>query len=129
MPASGFQPPAPDALDFFVGLGHARLATVTTGRGLPETGAGPNWRFHENDSRKLASVAPVWNVMEPWKVALDGRIFVDPERAARAVLGFVEIGAMYSPFKDFDFAIGLVRNTRDGALDAMVFTVGVSARY
>jgi hypothetical protein len=44
-------------------------------------------------------------------------------------LGFVEIGAIYSPLKDLDFAIGLVRNAKDGALSAMVFTMGVSARY
>jgi hypothetical protein len=71
----------------------------------------------------------VWNVTEHWKVALDSRIFVDPERAARGALGFVEIGAIYSPFKDLDFAIGLMRNAKDGALTAMVLTMGVASRY
>jgi hypothetical protein len=129
MPASGSQPPRVDELDLLAGVGLARLATVTSGRGCTEIGLAPSWRLYNSNPRKLPSIAPVWNVTEPWKLALDSRIFVDPERAARAALGFVEIGAIYSPLKDIDFAIGLVRNAKDGALSAMVFTVGVSARY
>ena len=117
-----------DELDRFTDVGPARLATVTAGRGSSD-GAGSSPRPHDQTSRTVPSIAPVWNATEHWKLALDSRIFVDPERAARAVLGLGELGAGYSPFKDLDLAIGFMRNPKDGALNAMVFTMGMSARY
>jgi hypothetical protein len=127
-PASGFQPTGPGELDF-ARVEHTRLAAVTSGHGISASGSGANWRFYASEAAKRASIAPVWNVTEHWSRTLESSIFVDPERAARAVLGFIEIGAIYSPFKDLDFAIGLVRNPKDGVLDAMVFKIGMSARY
>ena len=75
------------------------------------------------------SVAPVWDVTEYWKLALDAGVLTNPDRSERAVMGYVEIGAIYSPTKNLDLAIGLVRNVRDGALSSTFFTAGVTARF
>jgi hypothetical protein len=128
MPASAFQSRGPDELDF-AAVGHTRLAALTTGHGVTASGSNANWGFYANEAAKRSAIASVWSVTKHWARALENSIFVDPERAARAALGFAEIGAVYSPFTGLDFAIGLVRNPRDGALDAMVFKIGMSARY
>jgi hypothetical protein len=125
VPASAFE----DRLELLVRVDNARLAAVTTHRGLAGFATDTSRRLQEYTRRDLWSIAPVWNGTEHWHVALDSRIFVDPTRAARAAMGFVDIGAIYSPLKNLDFAIGFVRNPKDGALTAMVFTIGLSARY
>ena len=55
------------------------------------------------------SIAPVWDVAEQWKLALD--LGAESARAAGSTLrsSFVEFGAIYSPGKDLDFALGLIR--------------------
>ncbi len=58
------------------------------------------------------SLAPVWDVCEEWKLALD--LGVESARAAGHTVNakFAEIGAIYSPGKDLDLAFGFIR-TRD----------------
>ncbi|WP_301102528.1 transporter [Propionivibrio sp.] len=57
------------------------------------------------------SLAPVWDVSEQWKLAVD--LGVESARAAGSTLrsNFVELGAIYSPGKDLDFAIGILRSS------------------
>jgi hypothetical protein len=76
-----------------------------------------------------ASVAPVWQVTEQWKLALDLGVLTNPDRTERSVIGYVEVGAIYSPTKNLDFALGVVRNVRDGALTSTLLTAGVTARF
>ncbi len=56
-----------------------------------------------------ASMAPVWDVNEQWKLALD--LGTESTRGAGTALrsNFVELCAIYSPDKDLDFDFGIVR--------------------
>ncbi|MBL0168267.1 MAG: transporter [Propionivibrio sp.] len=56
-----------------------------------------------------ASMAPVWDVTEQWKLALD--VGTESTRGAGANLrsNFVELCTIYSPNKDLDFDFGVVR--------------------
>jgi len=75
------------------------------------------------------SVAPVWDVAEGWKLALDTGLVTNPDRAAKARMGYVELGAIYSPSKDLDLAAGIVRNVMDGNADTTQATVGLTWRF
>ncbi len=55
------------------------------------------------------SIAPVWNLSGQWKLALDLGTESVHAAGARVRSGFVEVGAIYSPHKDLDFAFGIVR--------------------
>lgn len=77
------------------------------------------------------SAAPVWDVCERWKLALDlGRETRDAG-GARTRTGFAELGAVYSPDKDLDFAVGLVRRADDAAAKTITksATLGVTWRF
>ncbi len=72
---------------------------------------------HANDSPKTDfqrfSVAPVWDVSAQWKLALD--LGTESARADGETVRskFTEIGAIYSPGKDLDLALGYFRTTDD----------------
>lgn len=75
------------------------------------------------------SGAPVWDVAEGWKLALDAGLVTNPDRAAKARMGYVELGAIHSPNKDLDLALGIVRNVMDGNADTTQATVGLTRRF
>ena len=75
------------------------------------------------------SAAPVWDVAEGWKLALDAGLTTDPDPAARSRIGYVELGAIYSPGKDLDLAFGIIRNVRDGAASTTEATFGLTWRF
>lgn len=75
------------------------------------------------------SVAPVWDVTTGWKLAFDAGLVTNPDRAAKARMGYVEIGAIYSPTKDLDLAVGIVRNVMDGSANTLQATVGLTWRF
>lgn len=75
------------------------------------------------------SVAPVWDVAEDWKLALDAGIMTNPDRAEKTRMGYIELGAIYSPSKDLDFALGLLRNNSDGDVKTTLLTMGVTWRF
>jgi hypothetical protein len=83
----------------------------------------------ERRTRYRASLAPVWDVTEQWKLALDAGIVTNPERTAKRYFGYVEVGAIYSPSKGLDFALGIIRNVRDGEARTTLATVGVTWRF
>ena len=58
-----------------------------------------------------ASIAPVWDLGDKWKLALD--LGTESARAAgnRVRSNFAELGAIYAPGKDLDVAIGIVRTS------------------
>lgn len=62
---------------------------------------------------RRVSVAPVWDVSEQWKLALD--LGTESARADGQTVRskFAEVGAIYSPTKDIDLALGLIRTTDD----------------
>ncbi|MBI4204484.1 MAG: transporter [Betaproteobacteria bacterium] len=75
------------------------------------------------------SVAPVWDVAEGWKLALDAGLITNPDPTARARLGYVELGAIYAPTEDLDIALGIIRNFRDGSATTTQATIGLTWRF
>jgi hypothetical protein len=75
------------------------------------------------------SVAPVWDVAEGWKLALDAGLVTNPDSSARARMGYLELGAIYSPGKDLDLAFGIVRNVGDGTSSTTQATLGLTWRF
>jgi len=75
------------------------------------------------------SVAPIWDIAEGWKVALDTGIMTNPDRAERGRMGYVELGAIYAPSKDLDLALGLIQNVSDGPVNTLQVTVGATWRF
>ncbi len=126
------------------GLGTARtsygvglLMTQETGFGAVHANLVAERVRYADDALNLAerrtlyrlSAAPVWDVAEGWKLALDAGFLTNPDRAARARMGYVELGAIYSPGKDLDLAFGIVRNVRDGNASTTQATLGVTWRF
>ena len=56
-----------------------------------------------------ASIAPVWDVSDQWKLAVDLGTQSARAGGVRVRSNFAELGAIYSPSSDLDFALGLVR--------------------
>ena len=77
------------------------------------------------------SIAPVWDVAEQWKLALD--LGTASARAAGSTLrsDYVELGAIYSPGKDLDFALGLIRTVNNDSPRTTTdsATVGLTWRF
>lgn len=83
----------------------------------------------ERRTQYRLSVAPVWDVAENWKLAFDAGAMTNPDRAAKDWMGYVELGASYSPGKDLDLALGVIRYNRDGDAKTIQGTVGVTWRF
>lgn len=83
----------------------------------------------ERRMRYRLSAAPVWDVAEDWKLALDVGLLTNPDRSAKSRMGYVELGAIYSPGKDLDLAVGIVRNIMDGAARTTQATAGLTFRF
>ncbi len=75
------------------------------------------------------SVAPVWKVAEGWKLALDAGLTTNPDRTARARMGYIEPAAIYSPSKDLELALGIVRNVSDGDVRTTQVIAGLTWRF
>jgi len=75
------------------------------------------------------SVAPVFEVAEGWNLAVDLGVMTNPDRTQRARMGYTEIGVTWSPSKDLDFALGLIRHIGDGEPRSTVLTAGVTWRF
>lgn len=108
------------------GAVHANLAA---GRNrYRDTPAGPA----PDTSTVAASIAPVWDIGERWKLALD--VGVEWERAAagsKTRSNFVEIGAIYAPNKDLDLAFGILHTSGDDTPGTKVYSVtaGLTWRF
>ena len=83
----------------------------------------------ERRTRYRLSVAPVWDVAEGWKLALDAGVMTNSDHMAKARTGYVEFGAVYSPGKDLEFALGVVRNAMDGDARTTRTTIGITWRF
>lgn len=64
-----------------------------------------------NNSTLRFSLAPVWDVAEGWKLALDLGTQSDRAGGVKTRSQIAEVGAIYSPNKDLDFALGLIRRS------------------
>jgi hypothetical protein len=126
------------------GLGTARasysaglLVTQETGFGAVYANAVAERVNYSDDALNAAerrtiyrlSVAPVWDVAEGWKLALDAGVMTNPDRLASARMGYVELGAIYSPSKDLELAFGVVRDVMDGNARTTQATAGITWRF
>jgi hypothetical protein len=75
------------------------------------------------------SLAPVWDVTEHWKLALDVGIMTNPDRTQQQRMGYVEIGTSVSPNKTVDFALGIIRNYNTGQVSTTQATAGVTLHF
>ena len=83
----------------------------------------------ERRTRYRASLAPVWDVAQSWKLALDAGVRTNPDRAARSTLAYVELGAIYAAHKDLEIALGVIRNLRDGNAATTQAVLGLTWRF
>jgi hypothetical protein len=104
------------------GAVHANLA-LTTERHRPEVA--PDVRSQR------VSLAPVWNLTDTWKLGVDLGLDHIRESSQRRRVAFAELGAVYSPDKDLDFAIGLLgsRDDLNPRTRSVLATVGVTWRF
>ena len=58
------------------------------------------------------SLAPVWGVSKKFKLALDLGVMTNEDRAQNKTMGYVELGAVYSPTDKIDLALGVIRTTK-----------------
>ena len=93
-------------------------------------------RFRHSDENpttnyKRFSVAPVWEVSEQWKLALDTGIESARADSHTVRTRFVELGAIYSPNKNLDFAVGTIRAVDNDAPKTTTnsLTAGVTWRF
>lgn len=87
-----------------------------------------NQNVHRETLWRL-SVAPVWDVSENWKLALDAGLITNPHRAEKPRMGYVELGSIYSSSKDMDLAAGIIRDVRHRGHDVISVTLGMTWRF
>lgn len=77
------------------------------------------------------SIAPVWDVAEEWKLMLDMGAQTERAGGGSTQSKFIEVGAIYSPNKDLDFALGIIRTTDDAQPSAGTTsaTLGITWRF
>lgn len=106
-----------------LGLGAGKVSYALNGIVTHETSFGAlhfNVAFNRDRMRKPLeseramrySVAPVWDLSASWKLALD--MGLESSRngtGIRVRSRFVELGAIYSPDKNQDWALGFIRST------------------
>ena len=102
---------------------HANLSANRVGYDLAEN--------REANRRTLyrLSVAPVVSISPTWKAALDIGVTTNPDRARRARMGYIELGAIWSPSDDLELALGLLEQVGDGKLSSRTVIAGLTWRF
>ena len=75
------------------------------------------------------SLAPVWQVNEQWKLALDMGSTRESAAGKQTYTRFFEIGAVYSPGKDLDMAFGFISRQDENSTSNNGITGGISWRF
>jgi hypothetical protein len=76
-----------------------------------------------------ASLAPVWQVNDQWKLALDMGSTRESAAGEHRTTSFVEIGAVYSPGKDLDIALGYISRKDPSSASNTGMTGGITWRF
>lgn len=78
-----------------------------------------------------ASIAPVWDLSEQWKLALDMGVEQARANGNRVRTSFIEFGAIYSPSKDLDLAVGVIRLLDNDSPHTTTYagTAGITWRF
>lgn len=84
-----------------------------------------------NTTRTRASIAPVWELTGRWKLAFDMGTESAHAGGATVRSNFAELGAIYSPRRELDFALGIVRSSDNDSPRATKHsaTAGISWRF
>jgi hypothetical protein len=85
---------------------------------------------NEDEKVRHFSVAPVWDVAEEWKLAVDlgGERVISTSQTTR--VRFAELGAIYSPNPNLDLALGLISaKDRDSDVITRSATAGATWRF
>ncbi len=75
------------------------------------------------------SVAPVWQVNDQWKLALDMGSTRESAAGKQTNTSFIEIGAVYSPSKDLDIAFGIISRQDESSSSNTGITGGITWRF
>lgn len=113
------------------------ILTQETGFGAIHANLAVNSQRYERTANRDAnrdtlwrlSVAPVFDLNEEWKIAFDAGLVNNPHRTEKSRMGYVEAGAIYSPNKDLDFALGVIRDVSHPRHQVRQFTTGVTWRF
>jgi hypothetical protein len=76
-----------------------------------------------------ASLAPIWQVNEQWKLALDMGSTRESTAAMTTYTKFIEIGTVYSPSKDIDIAFGFISRKDESSTSNDGITGGITWRF
>lgn len=76
-----------------------------------------------------ASLAPVWQVKDQWKLAFDMGITREATVEKQTSIRFMEIGVVYSPSKDLDIALGFIGRSGVERATSRGLTGGISWRF
>ena len=119
--------------------GYAATLIVTSEHGFGEihwNASAARVRYDVSENRRdnrddlyRVSVAPVFTLSPAWKVALDAGMVTNPDRARRARMGFVELGAIWSPHEDLELALGIIALVGDGEPRSRTLTAGLTWRF
>ncbi len=104
--------------------------------GAVHVNVGQSWDRYDDplssdEDTLMFSVAPVWDVSEKWKLALDLGTAKTSGGGADSRTNFVEVGAIYAPNENMDLAFGVIRAKDDQSPSATTtsFTAGVTWRF
>jgi hypothetical protein len=87
-----------------------------------------NRNAHRRHLHRL-NVAPVFELAEQWQVGVDLGLTTNSHRTERAAMGYAELGVIWSPGKDLDFALGWIAFLGDGEPRSSTLTAGVTWRF
>lgn len=75
------------------------------------------------------SVAPIWNLNDQWKLALDAGLVTNPDVSQKARMGYVQVGGSYAPQEELELGLGALRFLSDGPTRADELTLGLTWRF
>lgn len=88
-----------------------------------------NTKDNPNTTYKRASIAPVWDVNEQWKLALDVGVESARANGDSVLSNFVGLGTVYSPSKNLDLALGLFRTADNETPRTTTYSVTTGATW
>lgn len=113
------------------------IATQETGFGEVHVNLAAAREDHALDANRAAnrrmlyrfSIAPVLQLSRTWMVAIDAGLTTNPERARRARMGYVELGAIWMPRANLELALGVIEQLGEGEPESRTVTAGLTWRF
>ena len=75
------------------------------------------------------SVAPVWQVSKPIRLALDMGLKTNPDSSRKYRMGYLELGMIYTPDQTLDLSLGILRAVLDGPVSNTTVTSEATWRF